>query len=272
MRKLSSILFLCLLFLLFSSCERPDLTDDVEWAYGRAVDLAGDRVCSEFYGDGECNGHNVIACSEGGNAWYEVEGTDIKFYCEDGDCSDAAYDLFDYCNSDSSDYGDTSSDYGDTSSDYGDTSSDSSSGSCTTIDGYTWSSYAGAKTWYDAIEYCSTLDECGYSDWHLPTISELRMIIKNCPKTEIGGTCSVSDPDCLFNFDGNCYNESCEGCGDVDDYASHYSKLGNENDYFLWSSSTNADWSDVAWRLDLYNASIYPQAPKDWNYDVRCVR
>ena len=261
MRKLSSILFLCLLFLLFSSCERPDLTEDVELAYDRAVDLAGDRVCSEFYGDGECNGHNVSACVQEDETWYEVEGTDIKFYCEDGDCSDAADDLFDYCYSDSSDYGDTSSDYGDTSS-------DSSSGSCPTIDGYMWSPLSSdTMYWDDAVVYCHNLTECGYSDWRLPTISELRTLIKNCSGTVTGGSCGVTD-SCLSS---SCWDEdSCWSCS-YDDDSGKYSRLGDDGNVWLWSSSTQSDRPDYAWFVSFKNGSVNGRYKTNGN-DVRCVR
>ena len=171
MKKLSSTFFLCLIFLLFSSCA-PDLTDDVELAY--------DSV------------------------------------------------------------------------------------SCHTIDGNMWSPMASSyMNWSDAIDYCNNLTACGYSDWHLPTISELRTLIKNCSGTVTGGSCGVTD-NCL-SWD-ECRNDACSGC----DYDSNgkYSKLG-DTDWF-WSSSTLSDLTDGAWGVG-FDAGYVSANDKDYGNNVRCV-
>ena len=62
-----------------------------------------------------------------------------------------------------------------------------------------WSEKAPTKMeWYNAINYCKTLDEGGHKDWRLPNIDELKTLIQNCPKTEAGGECKVSaESGCL---------------------------------------------------------------------------
>ena len=88
----------------------------------------GDKICSEFYADGECNGHNVKACNEDDKAWYEVEGTGKKFYCaKQGECVEAAQALTTYClfgGDTDSDTGDSGSEGGNTDPDNGDSDSE----------------------------------------------------------------------------------------------------------------------------------------------------
>lgn len=134
---------------------------------------------------------------------------------------------------------------------------------CATIDGKTWSELA-SKTWEEANDYCDNLVECGYSDWHLPTISELRTLIQNCSKTETGGECGVTD-SCLSYSE--CYNNACKGC----DYDSgKYSKLG-DTVFYLWSSSVRSDTSVSAWYVG-FDSGLVGSSPKFNTHSFRCVR
>ncbi len=122
-------------------------------------------------------------------------------------------------------------------------------------------------SWYEALEYCDKLEEDGYSDWRLPNIDELRMLIKNCPATESGGKCQVrEDALCLFP---DCANScSCEAQENNGDY---YSKLGDSMG--LWSFSSDSSLPANAWVVDFDSGGI-EGAIKDegWIKNVRCVR
>ncbi|MBR4531031.1 DUF1566 domain-containing protein [bacterium] len=173
MKKLSSIFLLSLIFLLFSSCERPDLTDDVEMAY-------------------------EIAAS-----------------------------------------------------------------SCKTIDGNMWSPKASSyMTWHDAVSYCDNLTECGYTDWRLPNIDELRTLIQNHSGTQTGGSCPISEKAGKLAYRD--WTDDCDGRN-----GSNFSKLG-DTDWF-WSSSTLSDYTGYAWYVNFHYGDVGSNGKSSNDY-VRCVR
>jgi len=92
---------------------------------------------------------------------------------------------------------------------------DSSSGVC--VDngtGLMWEMNVPSNSSYDyhsANTQCTQMTKAGYSDWRLPTINELRTLIRGCPQTEAGGECEVSescvavacaDADCSYCSNG----------------------------------------------------------------------
>ena len=50
-------------------------------------------------------------------------------------------------------------------------------------DGY-FSGHPRYSQW-EAEDYCVKLEEGGHKDWRLPTVDELKMLIRNCPKTDL---------------------------------------------------------------------------------------
>lgn len=139
---------------------------------------------------------------------------------------------------------------------------------CTVVADKTWTDIAeSTMTWEEAKDYCSNLTACGYSDWHLPTISELRSLIQNCPATQTGGECGVTD-SCLSWSD--CRDSACSGCDS--DSSGKYSKLGDTGWLvWFWSSSVLSDDSDSAWYVSFDVGSVL-DFPKSYINYVRCVR
>ena len=140
--------------------------------------------------------------------------------------------------------------------------------SCYKINNKIWSpSSVSTVNQEEALEYCNNLTLCGYSDWHLPNIDELRTLIKNCPSTETGGSCGVSE-NCLS---ASCWND-CSSCPEISSGEQIYSKLSDGG--WLWSSSIKSDDPDYALGVFFTTASIGFYRKNDryvWMY-AACVR
>lgn len=144
--------------------------------------------------------------------------------------------------------------------------------------GLVWSAKASYEMLYkDAVDYCDNLVEGGFDGWHLPTISELRTLIQNCPDTMTGGECGVTD-DCLSSKEecyvrGICEPYICsDGYGGDDD---RFSKLGDKDNFISYSKVEDYNWED-AWGVSFNDAHIiYCSADEefyDYTYSVRCVK
>ena len=109
----------------------------------------------------------------------------------------------------------------------------------------TWSSRSKSSLyWYDAAKYCKDLVEGGSNNWRVPTIDELKTLIRNCP-----------EGDCDYDSIGT------------------YSAFVEPS--VLWSSSLEYDdtYGDIIEVLDFSTASdIYQVASYDEYAKVRCVR
>lgn len=141
--------------------------------------------------------------------------------------------------------------------------------SCYKVDNKIWSPRSVQTVVYEeALEYCNNLTDCGFSDWHLPNIDELRTLIKNCPATETGGSCNVTD-NCLSFSD--CYSE--QECSSCEESNVEYSKLGDRN-IFLWSSSVLSDYSERVCGICFWDAELacFNKDFESYFLYVRCVR
>jgi Protein of unknown function (DUF1566) len=122
--------------------------------------------------------------------------------------------------------------------------------------------------WDDAVDHCEGLSFAGYSDWRLPTISELRTLIRGCSAIETGGSCGVTDI-CL---DESCQDSSCDcfsregpavGC--------YWPAEINGECFYHWSSSAVADLDHYAWRVGFVGATLNSGYVNGTDI-ARCVR
>ncbi|HPS29731.1 MAG TPA: DUF1566 domain-containing protein [bacterium] len=127
-----------------------------------------------------------------------------------------------------------------------------------------WSDLSDSMTWGEAAGYCNNMGG------RLPTISELRTLIKNCPSTETGGECRVTD-DCITE---NCRKESeCRNCEDDESKSGRYSVF-KDTVPGMWSSSKRTDSICDAWGVNFENGfvgSCYGEGLYSYSY-VRCVK
>ena len=119
-------------------------------------------------------------------------------------------------------------------------------------------------TWKEAEEYCSDLNEGGFSDWRLPTIDELRTLITNCSRTETGGSCRINAKrGKISTKDWNSYD--CGKCGS----GGGYSELSDRGAF--WSSTTVPDAKRYVWRVDFDSGRIGYDI-NDYKGNTRCTR
>ncbi|MBP5591798.1 DUF1566 domain-containing protein [bacterium] len=143
--------------------------------------------------------------------------------------------------------------------------------------GTVWSSITSGKMKVtEAISYCETMNEGGYTDWKLANIDELRTLVENSPKTETGGICSVSELEggCLANY-SECYNEDCFNMDLTMEDLYKFSKLGDK--VTLWSSSYDRDYAEKwsiyeYFALEFESGSIRFEGDHDAKNYARCVR
>ena len=74
---------------------------------------------------------------------------------------------------------------------------------------------------YPAEKYCDSLVKDGHSDWRLPNIDELRLLVQNHPDTVICGKYRISEKG--NKLDKKDYTDDCEGRK-----GSNFSKFGDK--------------------------------------------
>lgn len=128
--------------------------------------------------------------------------------------------------------------------------------------------------WDDAVTYCEnfSLGEHGPGSWHLPTVNELRSLIRGCSTTETGGSCGVTDT-CFVR---ECSDTSCLGCsyaeGPGEGGAYWPTELGTADTSSYWSSSSYVGEFPAAWSVGFEEALVSGMRKEESIFHVRCVR
>ncbi|MDD5307586.1 MAG: DUF1566 domain-containing protein [Deltaproteobacteria bacterium] len=127
----------------------------------------------------------------------------------------------------------------------------------------------GKLEWQPAVDHCDGLTLCGHDGWRLPTINELRSLVRGCPDTQTGGACGVIDGCDIY-----CWSMSCAGCssgGGPDNGCYWPTEIEGACDDFYWSSSSRADSSSYAWHVNFGKGQVDTYATY-YTYYARCVR
>jgi len=123
----------------------------------------------------------------------------------------------------------------------------------------------------DAKSLCTNLSLCGFDDWSLPDIDQLRSLIRGCANTQTGGACGITT---------SCLTDACEAaCVPCEEmmgpYSGCYTDPGVGGPCSLyWSTSTYHSESRDTTRarfVGFTGAVIGAADTTDGGY-VRCVR
>ena len=143
-----------------------------------------------------------------------------------------------------------------------------------------------AMNWHDAMNYCDNLVLDDHDDWRLPTIDELRTLVRDCSELETTGECNVRDA-CLSD---SCWNSACWYC-----FADCFRFTCPENEcctiidlciedlcrwdsslkgacHWYWSSSAMDDDDQLAWGIYFNFGALFDYHKNAVTNHIRCVR
>jgi len=126
----------------------------------------------------------------------------------------------------------------------------------------------------DAQTYCSGLTLCGFSDWYVPDIDQLRTLISWCPANQTGGACGVTDSCLLDSCGDNCIDcdymagQGTDGCYQTPELTGPCAAYWSSSSYtsYLYGYAT------TRYRVAGFTGGGVGAAdPTDSSY-VRCIR
>jgi hypothetical protein len=126
----------------------------------------------------------------------------------------------------------------------------------------------GTMTWQAAADYCDALTLCDHGDWRLPTIGELRTLVRGCAATVTGGACEVTDA-CSAS---DCWNSNCDGCAfdDGPDEGCYRPAEIEGSCVEAWSSTDLGDGA-TAWELGFRAAGVVEATKSLQDAGARCI-
>lgn len=92
----------------------------------------------------------------------------------------------------------------------------------------------GLRTWQTALDFANGLNLCGFNDWRLPNVNELKSLVNS----------ELDNPVSVLNILG----------------------FSNVQPYLYWSSSSYARIPAFAWVVSLYNGSVSADAKTATNH------
>lgn len=116
--------------------------------------------------------------------------------------------------------------------------------------------------------YCESLKQGGFDDWRLPSISELRSLIRGCPATITGGECPLTD---ACEDWSECKDESCRGCEEgegLNDGCYGPPELMNPCEWF-WTANEDICMLFAVGGIVLCDTGDEEREPRNF---VQCVR
>jgi len=143
---------------------------------------------------------------------------------------------------------------------------------CDPTSGLTWQNppLDGWKKLAAAESYCSSLSLDG-GGWHVPTIMELRSLIRGCPATMTGGSCNIQEGVCLK---WSCRDSSCNGCDYNKGPANGYywpNEMQGKSSCYYWSSSPALDETTSRWNVHFGAGAVSSTDVEQIFVYVRCV-
>ncbi len=127
-------------------------------------------------------------------------------------------------------------------------------------------------SWAAAYAYCDALTVGGVAPgaWRMPSIDELRTLVRNRAAVQPGGSCKVCSA-CAAPCVASTCDTGCNGGAGSSSCLFAPPELGSDctNPFDQWSSTEVSNHPGSHWSLTFYSASLYTVATEG---GVRCVR